>query len=88
MQGAISLADVSQEVLLIGGGTALAALAGILFAVFQSQEGGTMWQAGREAGGSSGFGSKLPREDAVLVFGATGRLGRTVVQQVRGWLLS
>lgn len=60
----------------------LAAIGGIAYAVAQSQEGGTIWQAGRQGGGSGGFGGKLPREDAVLVFGATGRMGRTVVQEV------
>lgn len=50
---------------------------------------GLGYVAVQQAGGLPGAGeaaqrepAPLPREDAVLVFGATGRMGRTVVQSV------
>ncbi len=41
------------------------------------------------AAASQPSGPKLPaRKDAVLIFGASGRVGRKVVQRVRGWQAS
>ena len=75
-QGAISFDNAPPEALLAGGAVALLALAGIGYAAAQ--------QAGGPAAGKQAAPERvLPREDAVLVFGATGRMGRTIVNSVR-----
>ena len=53
---------------------ALLALAGIGYAAVQQQ--------GAQAAPEKAPEPELPRENAVLVFGATGRMGRTVVNSV------
>jgi hypothetical protein len=81
LQGAISFQDAPTEALVAGGAIVLASIAGIAYAAINANEGGTLWQAGRSGGPAA---QPLPRENAVLVFGATGRMGRTVVQTVNG----
>lgn len=74
LQGAISFENAPPEALLAGGAVALLALAGIGYAAVQQQ--------GAQAAPEKAPEPELPRENAVLVFGATGRMGRTVVNSV------
>lgn len=74
-QGAVSFENAPPEALLAGGAVALLALAGIGYAATQQQ-------GGAAAAPSAAREPELPREDAVLVFGATGRMGRTLVNSV------
>lgn len=80
-QAALSFANIPPEALLAGGAVVLAAIGGIALAAANSPDGGTIWQAGRRGSGGV-VPEPLPRENAALVFGATGRMGRTVVQSV------
>lgn len=75
VQGAISFDNAPPEALLAGGAAVLLALAGIGYAAAQQQ-------GGAKAAPAKAPEPELPREDAVLVFGATGRMGRTVVNSV------
>lgn len=73
-QGALSFEAAPPEALLAGGAITLLALAGIGYAVAQ--------QAGPSDRPAAAREPEIPREDAVLVFGATGRTGRTIVNSV------
>ncbi|PRW55975.1 nadh:ubiquinone oxidoreductase complex i intermediate-associated 30 [Chlorella sorokiniana] len=75
VQGAISFDNAPPEALLAGGAAVLLALAGIGYAATQQQ-------GGAQAAPAKAPEPELPREDAVLVFGATGRMGRTVVNSL------
>jgi hypothetical protein len=82
---ALSLAAVPQEALYLGG--ALLAGVGLLVGYQLKQNklngAGAAEQAQAAAPEPEMAARPLPRENAVLVMGATGRLGRRVVQQVR-----
>ena len=73
---ALNFSDLPQEAYALGG-VALAALVGIVAAAVSANAS----EAGGEAE-SIAAEPPLPRENATLVFGATGRMGRTVVQTV------
>ncbi len=79
LQGALSFDAAPPEALLAGGAAVLLALAGIGYAAVQQQ-------GGAQAAPAKAREPELPRENAVLVFGATGRMGRTVVNSVRAAL--
>ncbi|KAF8071307.1 IP5P13 [Scenedesmus sp. PABB004] len=78
----INLAEFPQEVLLAGG-AAVAAVLGLVGYVAANPQGGDMAGApdGAAAAGEAAP-APLPRENAVLVFGATGKLGRLVVDKL------
>jgi hypothetical protein len=80
-----SLADVPREALAAAGAALLALLgaAGAVMGQQQSSQGGAGSAAAGAAGAQAAGAAQLPREDAVLVLGATGRSGRLVVQQVQ-----
>lgn len=73
--GLSAFSDAPPEALLALGGVALLAAAGIGFAAVQQTNG--------ERSAADDGPPPLPREDAVLVFGATGRMGRVLVDTVR-----
>ena len=73
----LSFAAAPPQALWAGGALIVFAVGGLAFAALQNQNGGEAGEA--EA---SGREAPPPREDAVLVFGSTGRMGRTVVQMV------
>ena len=74
--GALSIEQAPPEAVLALGGVALLALGGIAYAAIQAQSGDT-------AGAEPAAPPPPLRENAVLVFGATGRMGRVLVDSVR-----
>lgn len=75
LQAAISFEAAPPEALAAGGAVILLALAGIGYAASQQSSTAAPAVAAK---------APLPREDAVLVFGATGRMGRVLVSSVGG----
>lgn len=73
--GLSAFSEAPPEALLALGGVALLAAAGIGFAAVQQTRG--------QGAAVDDGPPPLPREDAVLVFGATGRMGRVLVDAVR-----
>lgn len=73
--GLSAFSDAPPEALLALGGAALLAAVGIGAAALQQTRG--------EGSAAAASPPPLPREDAVLVFGATGRMGRVLVDAVR-----
>ncbi|PSC71557.1 nadh:ubiquinone oxidoreductase complex i intermediate-associated 30 [Micractinium conductrix] len=73
--GALSIEQAPPEAVLALGGVALLALGGIAYAAIQAQSGDT-------AGAEPAAPPPPLRENAVLVFGATGRMGRVLVDSL------
>jgi hypothetical protein len=66
-----------------------AALAGILgYAATQKNTEGEAEMAVEPTAQAEAAPAPIPRENAVLVFGATGRMGRLIVQEVRASISS
>eukprot|EP00878_Enallax_costatus_P001050 GHUV01001185.1.p1 GENE.GHUV01001185.1~~GHUV01001185.1.p1 ORF type:complete len:643 (+),score=165.16 GHUV01001185.1:143-2071(+) len=80
---AFNLSDVPQETL-YAGGAALAAVLGLIgYAVSNNQNNtSTVEMAAESATEASAAPAPLPRENAVLVFGASGKLGRKIVEKL------
>lgn len=80
-----ALSELPRETLAAAGAAVVALLGGIAAAI-QSQNqmaAGDAPAPGASAAGEAAAPPPLPRENAVLVLGATGRSGRMIVQEVR-----
>jgi hypothetical protein len=71
----LSFEQAPPEALLAGGAVALLALGGLPYAGVQASRGA--------AAAEPASPSPLPRENALLVFGSTGRMGCVLVDSVR-----
>lgn len=70
---------LSRQALIAGGAVVMAALGGIIWGV--TTQGGAAG-AGEPAAAAAPAAAPLPRDNAVLVFGASGRMGREIVAEL------